>query len=274
MPNTNPLLKLSRFATWMSTFPQLTHSAIRLHEIAWMHAEPGHVLSSPPIRRLLFIYILHGEGEIQFGEETYSFRKGNAILFDMEEPYRATSDSGMDFVSIQMSSALAETLYNYVYTENGIILSGGPELLAVAEQIYTLASGKWSPRADIEISAALYRLLGLLHTQPAGQSQIEAALLQIHAHYMEELPLEELAACCRMSLYHFIRCFKRDMGMTPHAYIQGYRIQKAKELLIQTDLPIAAIAAFVGYSDPSHFSALFRSVAGCLPRQYRQIYGK
>ena len=268
-------MQISRFATWMSTFPAVTGSAIRLHEIAWMHLEPAQLLSSPPLERLLFSYILRGEGQMRLAGKLYSFQRGDVILFDMRESAETSAlSSGIDFLSIQMSSALADMLYNYINTENGIVLSGEPELLAIAEQIYTLANGKWSSRSDIEISAALYRLLGLLHTCSPGESQTEEAVAWIQAHYMEELPVEDLATCCRMSLYHFIRCFKRDTGMTPHAYIRQFRIKKAEELLIRTDFPVSAIASLVGYNDSSHFASLFSASVGCLPREYRKLFCK
>ena len=267
--------KFSRFATWMSTFPFQSHAAIRLHEIAWMHLEPGADLQAPPLERLLFAYILKGEGQMLQEGQLYSFHKGDGILFNMANSFKTTAlKPGLDFVSIQMSSALAETLFGFIRAERGAVIPGGPELLGVIEQIYALTGGKWSARADIEISAALYRLLGLLHTQAPGQGQTDPALVYIHGHYMEELPLEKLAVLCGMSLYHFIRCFKRDSGLTPHAYIRAFRIRKARELLAQSDLPIAAVANLVGYGDASHFSALFRCAVGCLPREYRRLYHK
>ncbi len=269
-------MQLQRFASWMSVFPRNSYSSIRLHEIAWMHNAPAHVLTSPPLDRYLLIYILSGGGQIILSGKRYSFHRGNAVFFHMQESFRTTAGSeGVDYISIQFSSALADILYNYIHAGNAesqVVFPGGPDIPVVAEQLYNFACGKWSSRADIEISAALYRLLGLIHTQPAGKQQTEDALLYIHQHYMEELPLEQLAACCRMSLYHFIRCFKRDTGRTPHTYIQEYRMQKAKELLIQTQLSIADVASFVGYADPSHFAKLFSQSAGCLPREYKKLY--
>jgi two-component system response regulator YesN len=61
-----------------------------------------------------------------------------------------------------------------------------------------------------------------------------------------------------------------DTGISLWDYLNRFRIQKAKELLLLTDESITAIAADVGYEDISYFSRVFREIAGCSPRAFRQ----
>jgi two-component system response regulator YesN len=61
-----------------------------------------------------------------------------------------------------------------------------------------------------------------------------------------------------------------ETGIPLWDYLNRYRIQKAKELLLTTDESITAIAANVGYEDTSYFSRVFHEIAGCAPRAYRQ----
>lgn len=268
--------QIQRFALWSSAFPVQTYSAIRLHEILWMHIEEKDCLESPPIPRLLFAYVTGGSGILNYCGRTYPLQKGEAVVFDMREQFKTVADSenGLDFVSIQMSSALAETLFSFIQSEKGIAVYGDPEMLPLCERIYELASSTYSSRRDILISAALYQLLGVMHTSSAGERRMDAALQYIHAHFAEELPLELLASKVNLSLYHFIRCFKQEMGVTPHAYIRDFRINQAKSLLLRNDVAISSIASFVGYEDASHFSNIFRRSVGMLPREYRSLYLK
>jgi AraC family transcriptional regulator len=73
-----------------------------------------------------------------------------------------------------------------------------------------------------------------------------------------------------LSPYHFVRVFKRWIGLAPHQYVMRRRLERGKELLEDTDLPIAEIALAVGCANQSHFSALFRRVTGMTPMTYRQ----
>jgi YesN/AraC family two-component response regulator len=60
------------------------------------------------------------------------------------------------------------------------------------------------------------------------------------------------------------------MGISLWDYLNRFRNQKAKELLLLTDVSITEIAAEVGYDDVGYFSRVFREITGCSPRDYRQ----
>jgi AraC-like DNA-binding protein len=82
--------------------------------------------------------------------------------------------------------------------------------------------------------------------------------------------LRTLAALASMSPFHFIRCFKRVVGTTPHAYVRIARLREAGRRLCDPRLPIAAVAFDVGFQDLSVFNHAFREVFGMTPRQLRE----
>ena len=65
--------------------------------------------------------------------------------------------------------------------------------------------------------------------------------------------------------------FKQSTGLTPHQYLVGQRLAKAKELLRYSDMAIADIAYTVGYKNSSHFARVFRQHNKLSPTAYRDI---
>ena len=98
---------------------------------------------------------------------------------------------------------------------------------------------------------------------------MQQALAVIDAHLGERLTLPAIAGLLDTSPFHFAHAFKQGTGVAPHQYVIRRRIERAKELLAATDLPLAEIALAVGCASQSHFSALFHRVTGLTPQTYR-----
>ena len=81
--------------------------------------------------------------------------------------------------------------------------------------------------------------------------------------------LRVVARAVRMSYYHFSRAFKQSMGMTATNYIAERRIERAKKMLEETELPISEIVLRSGFSSQSHFTTAFRRLAGATPKAFR-----
>lgn len=98
---------------------------------------------------------------------------------------------------------------------------------------------------------------------------VQRARHRIEALYMQDLTLDELAQEARLSRYHFLRAFRREVGVTPHAYLTSRRIVAAKRLLAG-DQPLSEVALACGFYDQSHFSRAFKGCTGVTPGQYRR----
>ena len=85
----------------------------------------------------------------------------------------------------------------------------------------------------------------------------------------QNIALAVVAEEVGMSRYHFSRAFKQSMGLSPINYIASRRIERAKKLLVDTDLPISEVALKAGYSGQSHFTTFFRRMVGVTPRSFR-----
>ncbi|MGH9882552.1 MAG: helix-turn-helix domain-containing protein [Pyrinomonadaceae bacterium] len=91
----------------------------------------------------------------------------------------------------------------------------------------------------------------------------------IDANYARELNLTELAEVAGMSTFHFAREFKRATSTTPHQYLIKLRIERAKELLSRSEMPLVDVGFQAGFSHQSHFTRLFRRLTGTTPQSYR-----
>jgi AraC family transcriptional regulator len=93
----------------------------------------------------------------------------------------------------------------------------------------------------------------------------------IAANYAEELRLEELAHEAGMSSFHFAREFKKSTGTSPHQYLIKFRVERAKSLRAESEMPLTEVGLRSGFSHQSHFTRLFHRLTGTTPQSYRQM---
>lgn len=92
----------------------------------------------------------------------------------------------------------------------------------------------------------------------------------IELHLFSNLKLEQLAKLCNLSLSSFKRKFKKEFNDSPTNYIIEKRLEKAKELLSISNLPISEIAYKMGFQDSLYFTRLFKDKIGMPPTTYRK----
>jgi len=90
------------------------------------------------------------------------------------------------------------------------------------------------------------------------------------AHCADDLSLLDAARACGLSRGHFTKSFRVATGLTPHQWLQRYRIDKAKHLLLNPALSIAEIAVSCGFADQSHLTRVFSRLVGDTPAAWRR----
>jgi AraC-like DNA-binding protein len=86
----------------------------------------------------------------------------------------------------------------------------------------------------------------------------------------EPLSVSAVARASGLSGFHFIRLFKAMFGETPHRYRSRAQIEKAKHLLILTDLSITDVCMSIGFSSVGSFSTLFLRRVGMSPSEFQR----
>jgi len=100
--------------------------------------------------------------------------------------------------------------------------------------------------------------------------EIDALIDYIQNNIFEPLPLARLASFAGYSQYHFARIFKERIGLSPLYYVSAMRLQKAKDLLLQTNLSIRDIGLEIGQQSLGTFTTRFTERVGVSPAEFRQ----
>jgi AraC-like DNA-binding protein len=107
------------------------------------------------------------------------------------------------------------------------------------------------------------------HSRTLTLSEQVSTYLQ--QHFADELKMADLEAALNYDIDYLSRCFKFYTGMTPLQYLHHIRLERAKSLLTNTDLPIHRIAEQVGMNNYNYFHRLFRTKVGTPPGEYRAM---
>lgn len=154
-----------------------------------------------------------------------------------------------------------------------------PAIRSALRNLWALCEDEGAPSrllaraAGCEILAELCRLGGAPFAPARGGLAPWAerrSLELLRSRLSEDISLDELAAEVQLSTFHFARMFKQSVGVPPRIYLTRLRVEKACELLEQTDLPITAIALEVGYSSNQVLARVFLKHMHLSPSDYRR----
>ena len=101
---------------------------------------------------------------------------------------------------------------------------------------------------------------------------VAPAIKYLKNNYQKDVKLARLADLCDLSPSYFSRLFNRSTGQSVKDYARSLRLQRACELLAQTDRTVVNIAAEVGYVDCGYFCKLFKKEFSCTPLDYRKTH--
>jgi AraC-like DNA-binding protein/ActR/RegA family two-component response regulator len=105
--------------------------------------------------------------------------------------------------------------------------------------------------------------------QAAVASRLQIVIAHVAKNFLRPIPESEVALLCNMSPSRFCREFKAAFQVTFVEYLANYRMEQAKRLLTNPNMPVADVAAAVGFNDPSYFTRVFKRQEGISPSEYR-----
>ena len=108
--------------------------------------------------------------------------------------------------------------------------------------------------------------------QDEESKPIRDAKKYIHDNFNKHISLESVSEYIGFNAAYFSTLFKKETGKNFLEYVTEFRIQNAKNYLIQTNYDIAEVASAVGYNDLKYFSKLFKKTTGLSPSEFRKLY--
>jgi AraC-like DNA-binding protein len=149
-------------------------------------------------------------------------------------------------------------------------------VVALVEEVVQSMEKDLSVASMFAASGAAWHLLALLASAASAGSEqtsvIDRAMSYLRSHIADEITVPQLAAMASLSASHFAAQFRRRTGFPVMQYQKQLRMARARELLDTTSIPVAEIAATVGYPDAFYFSRQFRAVHGTTALRYRGLH--
>jgi len=100
----------------------------------------------------------------------------------------------------------------------------------------------------------------------------EKAASYLRMHFREPITAALLGEALNFHPVYIARCMHREYGCSPMGYLQRYRVEQSKLMLMQTGASIARVAEEVGFHSPPYFSSIFCKLEGLTPSQYRKQF--
>ena len=233
---------------------------------------------------------LAGSIEVTIGDRTFVVDAGQSTLTNAGQAHAAET-AGCELLSIAIQPVVLDELVANVGWSHPTAFpvfrepeTDDPSLHALARRIASELERERPGQAAMLDALAQQLAVRLLrsHLRVVRSATIERsrvgpvdrrlrrALELMDTHLGDELSLPDLAAAVSLSPSHFSHLFKELVGETPHGYLANLRLERARVLLVETDLPITEIAGLVGFHSPGHFASAFKAAAGVTPRAFRQ----
>lgn len=262
----------------------------------WAYAR--HLADNNPHRHTFFEVCLvggHGEGEFVVQGKTLSLRPGDVFVArpGVVHQIRNTAEPEMElfWVCFQWTPApqkppgdVDRLLKAFAEAEVCVVPDAEARLALIWAAIRVVSEGTPSLGDGAQrqaLTAAL--LLGCAQALSeqrelpeevaapgSGEATARLAVRFIHDNLNCRLPLDEIAAQVHVSTRHLSRLVTEFTGSSPAHYIARARLDRARGLLLHTEMPIKEVAVTVGYPDVHHFTRVFTARFGCPPGTLRR----
>jgi AraC family transcriptional regulator len=254
-------------------------------------AQPAGDMSDPAVPDLVLYQDLLGgsrvRGDLGRGRFDVMSEKGgfflaapnfaNTVMVDASHQLRSLSFPTTQWQQVLDEASEGRLSFECLEINRGLFHS--PAIQSAVRNLWGLCDEEGAPSrllaraAGCVIMADLCRLSGATLAPARGGLAPWAkrrCLELMRTQLSEDISLDELAAEAQLSPFHFARMFKQSVGVPPRVYLTRLRVERACELLEQTDLPITEIALEVGYSSNQVLARVFLKHMRLSPSDYRR----
>lgn len=245
------------------------------------------------------VYVKKGNAVFEIAGQPAAIGPNDIVIIKPNQPHKLIikSQPGCEFIvlhfgfsnqkNIEFSEVSLEDFLNFVKGKE----SGAFITLKVSQknEIITLLNRILKERENTEIGSDFLNRLMVLelfvfisralkmewensikYKSPKLKELIQISVKYIRNNYERDISLGDIAKFVFLSPSYFTRAFKDEVGISPINYLLKVRIERAKELLAETDAKISNIALNVGFSNQQRFNEIFKKYTKQTPLQYRK----
>jgi len=232
----------------------------------------------------LIHFVVSGSGTLRCNQQEYKIHAGELFITYPAQvsAYQADSEDPWQYNWVGFNGTDARRLVKMTgfSRQQPVLRSDDAEL--TGNLLRRIAdAGDNTAAADAEMAGCLYLFLAHLirmnqNTSTANprQTYVTGALRYIQYNYANDIGVNDIAHYVGISRSQLYRAFLQDFGVSPHTYLQTYRINEACSLLHDPTYSVAEVAGSVGFNDPLYFSRVFKSIKGTTPSAYQKNNAK
>ncbi len=246
---------------------------------------------------LEFISVIEGSIKYNVNGTVYTLHQGEGIFINSRQFHYIMSDSGAAssfYCAVLHPLLLCSTRTVEQRYVAPVIESGGPcvflsketpwqaEIMDCIRRMYESIESECS---EMMIQSIYLQMWTILHEHISVDfvespvkdhklTMLKNMMTFIYTHYREKITLDDICSAGSVGKTMCAAIFKNSVGCTPMAFLTEYRLKKAVELLLSTDMSVTEIAYETGFSGASYFAECFRKSLGCSPREYKAAHSK
>ncbi|MBQ7974739.1 MAG: AraC family transcriptional regulator [Clostridia bacterium] len=219
-----------------------------------------------------------GQGKFISRGKEHIIASGDIFLFSPRVPHEYYPISGdWQIYFCVFSGDGAEGIFSYFgFEETEVFTSSRQE---IREDFIKMCE----TTEPFGLSLILYKLLGNIsrlsrsnpnrtHIEKNRFGKILPVLDYIEQNYKRPVTLDDMADLICVSKSYLCRTFREAYGVTPVNYLLKMRINRAKQLLISTDMKIKLLSNECGFNDTSYFCMIFKRMEGMTPDEFRSLH--
>lgn len=232
----------------------------------------------------LLIFCIDGEGTLEAQGRTTRVHGGDLVLLPANTPhfYQSSYEDPWTIYWCHFSGERANEYVKLISDSQLIFaMSNRLKLIRDFQSLLSVRETGYRELPFFHAANVLKQMLSFIslqsrHVQHSAASGFNLPLIEetMRANLDKSLSLDELAAACNLSKYHFSTKYRAATGYSPIKHFLHMKVEAACQLLDTTDLRISAVSEAVGYDDPLYFSRLFRKITALSPKEYRASHKK
>ena len=271
-------------------FPNENFLDLNPYQCGYADNAPGASFGPCTRNHYLFHYVISGSGRLAADDENgvehnYMIHSGQGfMIFPFQvTTYYTGKEHPWEYVWIEFDGVYAASIVEKAGLSIASPVYKSSDRAAAAEMMETMMDmARDSDRTPFYKISKLYNFADCL-IRSAGKPYealrsdgslsdyyLQTAFLYIEKNFMNDISVESIARRCNIHRNQLLKLFKERINQGPQEYLIKYRMSKAAQLLLTTQLSVGEIANAVGYSNQLHFSRAFKNVYGRSPKYFRE----